>query len=185
MISVGKWSFTPCVFRNLPKKFLYMIKILLLSDTHGYIDERILHYVKEADEVWHAGDIGTLAVSDRIKELKPLKAVFGNIDNHEIRKEFPLHQRFLCEGVDVWITHIGGYPNNYAPAVREEIRRNPPKLFIAGHSHILKVINDKKLQVLHMNPGAAGKQGFHKKRTMLRFKIDGKNISELEVIELE
>lgn len=161
-----------------------MKKILLLSDTHGYIDERILHYVGEADEVWHAGDIGNLTVSDRIKVLKPLRAVFGNIDDHEIRKEFPLNQRFLCEDLDVWITHIGGYPDKYSPAIKEEIKRNPPKLFISGHSHILKVMNDKKLQLLHMNPGAAGKHGFHKKRTMLRFKVEAKNIFDLEVIEL-
>ncbi|MGB8376680.1 MAG: metallophosphoesterase family protein [Salegentibacter sp.] len=161
-----------------------MKKILLLSDTHGYIDERILHYAGEADEIWHAGDIGTTAVSDELKELKPLKAVYGNIDGTEIRKEFPLHQRFMCEKVDVWITHIGGYPKKYSPAIREEIRKNPPKLFISGHSHILKVMNDSQLDLLHMNPGAAGKQGFHKKRTMLRFKIDGEKIYDLEVIEL-
>ncbi len=162
-----------------------MKKILLLSDTHSHIDERILHYVAEADEVWHAGDIGDLKVIDKIKELKPLRAVFGNIDDHEIRKEFPLNQRFFCEGVDVWITHIGGYPGRYSPAIREDIRKNPPKLFICGHSHILKVMPDKKLDLLHMNPGAAGKYGFHKKRTMLRFNIDGGNIKDLVVIELE
>ncbi len=162
-----------------------MKRILLLSDTHSHIDERILHYVSEADEIWHAGDIGDLKVTDKIKELKPLRAVYGNIDDHEIRKEFPLNQRFLCEGVDVWITHIGGYPGRYSPAIREEIQKNPPKLFICGHSHILKVMPDKKLDLLHMNPGAAGKYGFHKKRTMLRFNIDGGNITDLVVIELE
>lgn len=162
-----------------------MKRILLLSDTHSHIDERILHYVAEADEVWHAGDIGDLKVTDKIKELKPLLAVYGNIDDHEIRKEFPLNQRFLCEGVDVWITHIGGYPGRYSPAIREEIQENPPKLFICGHSHILKVMPDKKLDLLHMNPGAAGKYGFHKKRTMLRFTIEGENIKDLVVIELE
>lgn len=161
-----------------------MKKILLLSDTHGYMDERILHYAGEADEIWHAGDIGTTAVSDALKELKPLRAVYGNIDGTEIRKEFPLHQRFMCEKVDVWITHIGGYPKKYSPAIREEIKKDPPKLFISGHSHILKVMNDSQLDLLHMNPGAAGKQGFHKKRTMLRFRIDGEKISDLEVIEL-
>lgn len=161
-----------------------MKKILLLSDTHSHIDERILHYVAEADEVWHAGDIGDISVTDRIKEIKPLIAVYGNIDGHEIRKEFPLNQRFFCEEVDVWITHIGGYPGKYSPAIREEIKTNPPRLFICGHSHILKVMNDKNLQLLHMNPGAAGIYGFHKKRTMLRFKISGKEISDLEVIEL-
>ena len=160
-----------------------MKKILLLSDTHGYIDEKILKHASEADEIWHAGDIGDLAVTDALQKIKPLRAVFGNIDDHEVRKEFPLNQRFYCEEVDVWITHIGGYPGRYSPAIREEIKRNPPKLFICGHSHILKVMNDKKLKLLHMNPGAIGKKGFHKARTMLRFKIDGKNISELEVIE--
>ena len=156
----------------------------MLSDTHGYIDERILSYATQADEVWHAGDIGTTGVSDKIKEVKPLKAVFGNIDGAEIRKEFPLHQRFMCEEVDVWITHIGGYPGKYSPAIREKIRSNPPKIFISGHSHILKVMNDKKLGLLHMNPGAVGKQGFHQMRTMLQFTIDGKDIKDLEVIEL-
>lgn len=162
-----------------------MKKILLLSDTHGHMDDRIIHYAKQADEIWHAGDIGTVEVTDALKKIKPLKAVYGNIDGAEIRKEFPLNQRFMCEEVDVWITHIGGYPKKYSPAIREEIRQNPPKLFICGHSHILKVMNDNQLHLLHMNPGAAGKQGFHKKRTMLRFEISGKDTSNLEVIELE
>ena len=161
-----------------------MKKILLLSDTHGYLDDRILKYAEEADELWHAGDIGTITVSDSLQKIKPLKAVFGNIDGAEIRKEFPLNNRFMCEQVDVWITHIGGYPGRYAPAVKEEIKANPPRIFISGHSHILKVMNDKKLGVLHMNPGAAGKQGFHQMRTMLRFVIEGKEIRDLEVIEL-
>ncbi|MGB7843373.1 MAG: metallophosphoesterase family protein [Salinimicrobium sp.] len=161
-----------------------MKKILLLSDTHGHIDDRIIKYAEEADEIWHAGDIGTTNVSDELQKIKPLKAVFGNIDGAEIRKEFPLNNRFFCEEVDVWITHIGGYPGRYSPAVKEEIKRHPPQLFISGHSHILKVMNDRSLKLLHMNPGAAGKQGFHKMRTMLRFKIDGKEIKELEVIEL-
>ncbi len=161
-----------------------MKKILLLSDTHGYMDDRILKYAEEADELWHAGDIGTTEVSDSLQKIKPLKAVFGNIDGAEIRKEFPLNSRFMCEQVDVWITHIGGYPGRYSPAVKEEINANPPRIFISGHSHILKVMNDKKLGVLHMNPGAAGKQGFHQMRTMLRFVIDGKEIRDLEVIEL-
>ena len=160
-----------------------MIKILLLSDTHSYIDEDILKYVKQADEVWHAGDIGDLKVSDAIKKLKPLKGVYGNIDNDRIRVEFPEHHRFMCEGVDVWITHIGGYPNRYDIRIREQIKANPPKLFICGHSHILKVMPDKKLNLLHMNPGAVGKRGLHKRRTMLRFVIDGSEIKDLEVIE--
>lgn len=161
-----------------------MKKILLLSDTHSHIDETILKYVKLADEVWHAGDIGDLKVTDTIKKLKPLRAVFGNIDNHEARLEFPLNNRFFCEGVEVLITHIGGYPGKYSPAIREEITKNPPKLFICGHSHILKVMFDKKLDCLHMNPGAAGISGFHQKRTMLRFEIDGTKIQSLEIIEI-
>lgn len=161
-----------------------MKKILLLSDTHSHIDETILKYVKLADEVWHAGDIGDLKVTDTIQKLKPLRAVFGNIDNHEARLEFPLNNRFFCEGVEVLITHIGGYPGKYSPAIREEITKNPPKLFICGHSHILKVMFDKKLNCLHMNPGAAGISGFHQKRTMLRFEIDGDKIQSLEIVEI-
>lgn len=162
-----------------------MKKILLLSDTHSYIDDRIIHFAEQADEIWHAGDIGSIEISDKLKATgKPFIAVYGNIDNTEIRKEFPLNQRWMCEGVDVWITHIGGYPKKYSPAVRDEIRQNPPKLFICGHSHILKVMMDKDLGLLHMNPGAAGKHGWHKQRTMLRFVIDGENIKDLEVIEL-
>lgn len=160
-----------------------MTKILLLSDTHGYIDNDILKYVKQADEVWHAGDIGNLKVTDAIKNLKPLKGVYGNIDDAKIRNEFPEHNRFMCEGIDVWITHIGGYPPKYNTRVVEILKQNPPKLFICGHSHILKVMPDKKLNLIHMNPGAVGKHGFHKQRTMLRFTIDGKKIDNLEVIE--
>ncbi len=161
-----------------------MTKILLLSDTHGYMDEAILKYVAQADEVWHAGDIGNLEVTDKIREIKPLRAVHGNIDDPTIQKEFPEHNRFFCEEVDVWITHIGGYPSKYDRRVREEIKARPPKLFICGHSHILKVMSDKKLQLLHMNPGACGKHGFHHVRTLLRFVIDGDKISDLEVVEL-
>jgi len=160
-------------------------KILLLSDTHSYLDDAILKHVAKADEVWHAGDIGNLEVTDAIKKLKPLRAVYGNIDNAEARSEFPLDLRFMCEGVAVWITHIGGYPGRYNQRIRDAIREHPPRLFICGHSHILKVMNDKKLKLLHMNPGAIGKHGFHKARTMLRFEIDGKEIKNLEVIEFE
>lgn len=162
-----------------------MTKILLLSDTHSFIDEQILKYVKQADEIWHAGDIGDLKVTDTIKKLKPLRAVYGNIDDATARLEFPLHNRFLCEQVDVWITHIGGYPGKYNINIREEIQQKPPNIFIAGHSHILKVQYDKKLQSLHLNPGACGKNGFHKVRTMLRFEIDGSDIKNMEIIELE
>ena len=162
-----------------------MKKILLLSDTHSHIDDAILKHVKQADEVWHAGDIGDLEVTDSIRKLKPLKAVYGNIDDAKARTEFPLHNRFMCEDVDVWITHIGGYPPKYNNRVRDELIAHPPTIFITGHSHILKVMPDKKLNLLHMNPGAVGKHGFHKVRTMLRFKIDGKIIKDLEVIEFE
>lgn len=161
-----------------------MKKILLLSDTHSYIDDQILKYVKQANEVWHAGDIGDLKVTDRIKELKPLRAVYGNIDDKDARAEFPLNNIFEVEGVSVWITHIGGYPKRYNQRVREEIKANPPKLFICGHSHILKVIYDKDLELLHLNPGAAGKHGFHKVRTMLRFCLDKGDIRDLEIIEM-
>ena len=160
-----------------------MKKILLLSDTHGYIGGDILKHIEKVDEVWHAGDIGDLKVSDTIKKIKPLRAVYGNIDGHDIRTEFPENNKFTCEGVDVWITHIGGYPPRYNNRVREELKANPPDVFICGHSHILKVMPDKKLNVLHMNPGAIGKQGFHKARTMLRFEVDNKKIQNLEVIE--
>jgi putative phosphoesterase len=162
-----------------------MKKILLLSDTHSHIDAQILKYVKLADEVWHAGDIGVIEVADTIKNLKPLKAVYGNIDDKTVRSEYPLDLKFSCEDVPVWITHIGGYPNKYNQRIREEIKANPPKIFISGHSHILKVQFDNKLNCLHMNPGAAGKHGFHKVRTMLRFEIDKTEIKNLEVIELE
>ena len=161
-----------------------MKKILLLSDTHSYIDDKILRCAAWADEVWHAGDIGDLKVTDELKQVRPLRAVFGNIDDDKARMEFPLHNRFFCEGVDVWITHIGGYPGKYNQEIRPEINANPPKLFICGHSHILKVQFDQKLNLLHMNPGAAGISGFHKVRTMLRFTIDGEKIGDLEVIEM-
>lgn len=137
-----------------------------------------------ADEVWHAGDIGDLQVTDNIKKKKPLRAVYGNIDDDKARMEFPLNNRFWCEGVEVWITHIGGYPGKYNLAVREALKKSPPKLFICGHSHILKVQFDKTLQMLHMNPGACGIHGFHQVRTMLRFEIEGDKIQSLEVIEI-
>jgi putative phosphoesterase len=161
-----------------------MKKILLLSDTHSFIDAQILKFVKQADEVWHVGDIGDLNVTDTIKKLKPLRAVFGNIDDHDARAEFPLDLKFEVEKVTVWMTHIGGYPNNYYRRIREEIKENPPQIFISGHSHILKVQYDKKLNLLHLNPGAAGNHGFHKIRTMLRFNLENREIKNLEIIEL-
>ncbi|UAM98764.1 metallophosphatase family protein [Polaribacter litorisediminis] len=161
-----------------------MKKILLLSDTHSYMDDQILKFIKQADEVWHAGDIGHLEVTDAIKKLKPLRAVFGNIDDKDARAEFSLDAKFSIEDVSVWMTHIGGYPHRYNQRIREEITMNPPKIFISGHSHILKVQYDKKLNLLHLNPGAAGNHGFHKIRTMLRFEIDEAAIKNLEIIEL-
>lgn len=161
-----------------------MTKILLLSDTHSHMDEKILKYARQADEIWHAGDIGSLAVTDALRKIKPVRAVYGNIDNKDIQMEFPLNNRFKCEEVDVLITHIGGYPPKYNSRTKDLIRENPPKLFICGHSHILKVMWDKKLGVLHMNPGACGKYGFHQVRTMLRFVIHGKDIKNLEIVEL-
>lgn len=161
-----------------------MKKILLLSDTHGYIDESMLKHAVWADEIWHAGDIGNIEVTDQLKTIKPLRAVYGNIDNAAIRSEFPLDNVFELEGVSVWLTHIGGYPKKYHPRIKKELYHNPPKLFISGHSHILKVMHHKELDVLHMNPGAAGKQGFHQLRTMLRFELDNGAIKNLEVIEL-
>lgn len=161
-----------------------MTKILLLSDTHSHIDVTILKYVKLADEVWHAGDIGNLEVTDQLKKLKPLRAVYGNIDDKKIRLNFGLNNRFKCENVDVWITHIGSNPRNFNPNLKKELVLNPPNLFICGHTHILKVEFDKKHNFLQMNPGAAGIYGHHQIRTMLRFVIDGEKIINLEVIEL-
>ena len=129
-----------------------MKKILLLSDTHSYIDEQILKHAKAADEVWHAGDIGSLNVTDALKSVSNLKAVYGNIDDAKVRNEFPEHLKFSCEGINVWITHIGGYPPKYNTRTRSEIKLNPPDLFICGHSHILKVMPDKNLNLIHMNP---------------------------------
>lgn len=161
-----------------------MKKILLLSDTHSYIDNQILKYVQQADEVWHAGDIGDLTVTDTIKRYKPLRAVYGNIDDKDARAEFPLNNLFEVEGVSVLITHIGGYPDKYNARVKEILIKEKPQLYICGHSHILKVQFDKKLNVLHLNPGAAGKHGFHAVRTMLRFELEAKAIKNLEIIEL-
>ncbi len=161
-----------------------MKRIGLLSDTHGFLNDRLFVFFEKVDEIWHAGDFGNLETADRLAAFKPLKGVYGNIDGHEVRVVYPLHQRFFCEEVDVWMTHIGGYPGKYEQNVKPEIYRKPPKLFISGHSHILKVIYDKKLDLLHMNPGAAGFKGFHKVCTALRFVIDGKDIRELDVWEI-
>lgn len=161
-----------------------MKKILLLSDTHSYLDERILKYAAEADEIWHAGDIGNMQVAEKLEKLKPFRAVYGNIDGAEIRQAFPLNQKFEVEGVNVFITHIGGYPPKYTARVKTELQEFKPKIYICGHSHILKVMPDKNLQLIHMNPGAAGKSGFHQVRTMLRFTLDSGKVENLEVIEL-
>ena len=161
-----------------------MTKILLLSDTHSYIDAQILKFVKQADQVWHAGDIGDIKVAESITALKPFIAVYGNIDNQMIRNEYKLDQRFMIEKVSVWMTHIGGYPKRYDTRIKEALFKDPPKLFISGHSHILKVMYDKELNLLHINPGAAGIYGLHKVRTMVRFEINKDKIEHLEVIEL-
>ena len=160
------------------------MKILLLSDTHSYIDDRILEYAKNADEIWHAGDFGNLEVIDDLKKAGTLRGVFGNIDETKIRAEFPEINIFECEKVKVVMIHIGGYPNKYAPRVKQILKEEKPQIFISGHSHILKVMYDKELEILHLNPGAAGKHGWHKMRTMLRFEINGEKIENLEVVEM-
>lgn len=162
-----------------------MVKIGLLSDTHGNLDPRIFTYFKDVDEVWHAGDIGSLDVIDRLKKFKPLRIVYGNIDSHEIRLEAPWFNRFKIEDVDVLMTHIGGKPGKYAKPAFEELKKQAPKLFICGHSHILLVKYDEYFNMLWMNPGACGNKGFHQIKTLLRFSIQGDRISDLEVIEIE
>lgn len=161
-----------------------MIKIGLLSDTHGFLDPRFFELFAEVDEIWHAGDIGDGNVLTDLESFKICRAVFGNIDDWDLRSRTTEHQRFECEGLKVWMTHIGGYPGKYAPKVKQDIYKNPPGLFISGHSHILKVIFDKNLNCLHINPGSAGKYGFHQVRTAVRFAIDKGEIKDLEVIEL-
>src|SRR5690554_598963 len=162
-----------------------MKKIGLISDTHGFLHPRVKHHFQDCDEIWHAGDIGSIALADDLAAFKSFKAVYGNIDGAEIRKAYPEHLRFTIEGVKVWITHIGGYPKQYDRRVYKELYSNPPKLFICGHSHILKAIPDKNLGLLHLNPGAAGKVGFHQVLTIMRFEVDQGKIQNLEVIELE
>ncbi|GHT05118.1 phosphoesterase [Bacteroidia bacterium] len=161
-----------------------MRKIGLLSDTHAYWDDKFAQYFSECDEIWHAGDIGSEAVLHQLEAIKPVRAVYGNIDSHLLRAICPQTLRFEVEQVEVLLTHIGGYPGKYAPEIRQEIYANPPKLFVCGHSHILKVQYDKHLQMLCVNPGAAGKYGFHQVRTIVRFTIDGKDMKDMEVIEL-
>ena len=161
-----------------------MTKIGLLSDTHAYINRKVYDYFAGCDEVWHAGDIGSAEAADKLAAFKPLRAVYGNIDGYDIRLRFPQHLRFMCEDVDVWITHIGGNPGNYKGEVIPGIYKNPPKLFISGHSHILKVQYDKVLNLLHINPGAAGQFRAEPRPTIVRFEIDGEKIENLEVIEM-
>lgn len=161
-----------------------MKKIGLLSDTHSWWDDKYVKYFEDCDEIWHAGDIGSIDLALRFEALKPFRAVYGNIDDSKIRAAYPEFLRFTLEGIEVLMTHIGGYPGKYDPRVKNILYTNPPKLFISGHSHILKVMFDKKLNCLHINPGAAGKYGFHKVRTLVRFVLNAGNISDLEVIEL-
>jgi uncharacterized protein len=156
----------------------------ILSDTHASLDERILFHFQECDEIWHAGDIGSMEVLEKLEQFKPIKAVFGNIDGQEIRRAVPEIQRFFCEEVEVLIKHIGGYPGRYDRSVFPLIQVHPPKLFVAGHSHILKVMPDKKHDLLHINPGAAGYSGLHRVRTIVRVIIDGTAMHNLEVVEL-
>ena len=161
-----------------------MKQIGLLSDTHSYWDERFNQYFADCDEIWHAGDIGSLEVIERLSKIGPVRAVYGNIDGQNIRTVFPEVNRFTIENTPVLMKHIGGYPGKYDKSVKHLLLEEPPQLFISGHSHILKVLFDKKLNLLHINPGAAGKYGFHTIRTIVRFKIDNGNFTDLEVIEL-
>jgi len=162
-----------------------MIKIGLISDTHSYLDPKVMDVFKDVDEIWHAGDIGTIELCDQLKKFKPFFAVYGNIDNKDIRMEYPLNLVLEREGLKILITHIGGYPGHYEPKARRKIEEEMPDIFICGHSHILRVGKDPAYNnMLAMNPGAAGQQGFHKVKTVLRFTLNNKKIENLEVVEL-
>lgn len=162
-----------------------MQRIGLISDTHSFLDPAVFEYFAECDQIWHAGDFGNVDISKQLSDFKPLRGVYGNIDDSDVRHLHPLHDRFDCEGVDVWMTHIGGYPGRYDRRVSKSIRENPPDLFIAGHSHILRVMRDKQLgNLLHFNPGAAGRHGAHVMRTLLRFSAADGKVSKLQAIEL-
>ena len=161
-----------------------MKKILLLSDSHSYIDDRILDYASQADEIWHCGDFDNPEVIEKLKKITTLRGVYGNIDGEKVRKIFPEISRFTVENVEVLMIHIGGYPGKYSPLTKKEIAEKAPNLFISGHSHILKAMYDQKNNLLHLNPGACGKEGWHKTRTMMRFEVNGEKIENLEVIEL-
>lgn len=170
----------------MPPNFFSLTNIGLISDTHGWLDGAVSQHFKACNEVWHAGDLGSVQVAEELEQQTglPLRAVWGNIDGYDVRSRFPKDAYFKCEDVPVFITHIGGYPGRYAPGVKDAIAQHKPKLFICGHSHILKVMYDSKLQCLHMNPGAAGRHGWHTVRTLIRFAIDGADIKNCEVIEL-
>lgn len=161
-----------------------MQKILLISDTHNFLEPKLIKHIAEADEVWHAGDIGQIELCKNIEKLKPLRAVFGNADGADIRQVYPENLVFNCEGVTVFMTHIGGYPGKYPAKIKQQFKEITPQLFICGHSHILKVMYDKEHALLHMNPGACGNHGFHTVKTVLRFEIERKEIKNLAVIEL-
>lgn len=161
------------------------MKIGLISDTHNFLDPAVSHYFDQVDEIWHAGDFGSYEVAEELSALAPVIGVYGNIDGQDIRKEFPLHQRFVRNGLNIWMTHIGGVPGRYCIPVRDELSKNPPDVFVCGHSHILKIARDQEhSQMIYLNPGAAGKQGFQTVRTILRFSISDASIRDMEVIEL-
>jgi len=161
------------------------MKIGLLSDTHGFLDPKIFDYFQACDEIWHAGDVGDPSLIRELENFKPMRIVYGNIDQQEIRTQFPLDLRFHCEGLRVWITHIGGRPPNYNPRVKKLLREDLPDIFVCGHSHILAIKRDATMNnMLYLNPGAAGNQGFHKVKTLIRFEVTEKKIEHMEVIEL-
>lgn len=162
-----------------------MTRIGVLSDTHGLLDARILEHFANVNEIWHAGDIGSTEVLQRLREFKPTRAVYGNMDSGDVRYSLSEFYRFQVENVNVLMTHIGGYPGKYNPWLIPMFKKDTPQLFVCGHSHILKIQYDNTWHMLTMNPGAAGKQGWHTVQTLLRFIIDGDNIQDLEVIELE
>ena len=161
-----------------------MVRIGLISDTHNSLDESVLKHFEKCDEIWHAGDFGSVAIADRLSAIKPLKGVYGNIDGYDIRSIYPEKLLWDCEEIKVYMTHIGGHPGRYAPGIKQQLFASGARLFISGHSHILKIIYDDKINCLHINPGAAGNQGWHKIKTIVRFAIDGAAIKECEVIEL-
>lgn len=160
------------------------MKIGLISDTHSYLDPTVFTHFKDCDEVWHAGDIGDAAVANELEKFKPMRAVFGNIDDKEMQARYPEDLWFTCEGLTIWITHIGGAPPNYNPRIKKILKEKTPDVFICGHSHILRVVKDPTYKMLYLNPGAAGNHGFHPIKTIIRFQINAKIISKLEVIEL-